>query len=77
MAKRGAIALIGAAAELRFFTPDQPAQLVLILFTAVRAGQKVGALLCLLVEKVSFFHRALTSIPTGVGCKNSVFHSGR
>src|SRR6185437_11072347 len=52
----GAVALVGAAGELGFFAADDPADGILIGLAAVRAGERMGALLGALVEECAFFH---------------------
>jgi len=52
----GAVTFVSMPGQLILFAPDEPAELVLISFAAVWTGQHVVPLLCLLVEKVTFFH---------------------
>ncbi|WP_245632137.1 hypothetical protein [Edaphobacter aggregans] len=51
-----AVAVVGSSGQLIFFPADDPAELVLGLLAAVRAGHRVRALLGPLVEKITFFH---------------------
>ena len=57
LGEAGAVALVGAAAELGFFAADEPSELVLALLAAVRTGHGVGSGFRPLVEKISLFHR--------------------
>ena len=52
------VAIVGPAGKLVFFTTDHPADLVLGLLTAVRAGHRVSALFGTLIEKITLFHPA-------------------
>ncbi len=52
----GAIALIRVARQRCLLAPDQPSKLIVVGFAAVGAGQTVGSLFGLFVEKISLFH---------------------
>jgi hypothetical protein len=58
LGEAGAIALVGSAGDLGLLSAYHPAELVLGLLAAVRAGHRVSALFGALVEKFTLFHPA-------------------
>src|ERR1035441_2639054 len=68
----GGVPLVGAARDLGLLAADEPSDLVFACLAAVRAGHSVGALLGVLVEKVTFFHCGVPSWNRGGGFRAGV-----
>jgi hypothetical protein len=66
LSKTRAIAIVGSARQLRFFSSNDPFNLILSLLPAVRTGHHMRTLLLPLIKKIAFFHTAPRGLVPGL-----------
>jgi hypothetical protein len=67
LCEAGTVAVVCAAGKLGLLASDDPAEFILTLLAAVRAGHGVSALLGALVEKITLFHLHLAGLRLVLG----------